>query len=522
MFKRHVGMILEMNNQSRCFASKSKKLQVVYGKQYIKTNPKPIQKTTLLKDEQKHELSKDIDKNPVNVKPMISKMNLEKEKVLNDRVLWFNDSHLFSKKMIQLIQSNEYDMVADLIERHTGVVNDIVFGVVFNELGKKNEHKLVLHYYDLMKSRKIIPTDRGYTCLLNSLYALTIKNQSKDQYFKQGLEIFESTQKSIIHLNSFLKLCVECNQLGYTKGIELYKNITNSTTQPDSQTITHLLRLCSKKGSTSSINYGIQIFEYAESSNLVDEQCLLSYIDLCSISRDTKIHNKGVDTICKYFQLPKSHQDSNMTKSTNEFKMNNQLLTKSIHLLTRMRYPALAQSWYDIVTKRDGIIIDDHTREALASLYLACKQYKLFLEIVDALPFVKSKSLKLRAYSELIGDEPEEMERWVSECQTIYETCKQQEIELNYRDLYNIMIVYQQTKSSQLVEFITRHRLVLIDHTVLMIEESIEQNRRTNGILKLRINGLRVCLKILNGTDNVMLLKRIGFGLDLVSLIPKH
>ncbi|KAJ3238077.1 hypothetical protein HDU78_003685 [Chytriomyces hyalinus] len=193
------------------------------------------------------------------------------------RIEWFSDSHLLSKRIEKLLRPGigHLDYVRNLVARHTGSANAVVFGTVVAGLAKKGRVE-ALEFVDEMKRRKLSPTPQTYTALFG-LYAVLIQEARNDFLVKKHLksclalwdELLASGEASEYHLNSILSICSATRNLaGFQTACNIFSEVMETAKpfemrHPKQQTLekppliptvatfTIMMRLHSQHGSKS-------------------------------------------------------------------------------------------------------------------------------------------------------------------------------------------------------------------------------------------------------------------------------
>ncbi|KAJ3233302.1 hypothetical protein HDU81_002343 [Chytriomyces hyalinus] len=224
------------------------------------------------------------------------------------RIEWFSDSHLLSKRIEKLLRPGvgHLDYVRNLVARHTGSANAVVYGTVVAGLAKKGRIE-ALEFVDEMKRRKLSPTPQTYTALFG-LYAILIQEARNDFLVKKHLksclalwnELVASGEASEYHLNSILSICSATRNLaGFQTACNIFSEVmdtakpymlevkvrpTKQTLEkkppllPNVATFTIMMRLHSQHGSKSimSLEKSLVDFDLEPDNQLIN--AILSHL----------------------------------------------------------------------------------------------------------------------------------------------------------------------------------------------------------------------------------------------------
>ncbi|KAJ3282149.1 hypothetical protein HDU79_010151 [Rhizoclosmatium sp. JEL0117] len=150
-----------------------------------------------------------------------------------NRIEWFSDPHLLAKRVSSLVESKQLWYATDLIRRHKGAANSVVYGQWVNSLAKTNQKEAALKAFEEMKENGKIPTPQTYTIIFGILMKDVAKASDKEQIretFEKVLDLWRELQESgsatIVHANAVLMACVSAASSGGAEvGMLLYKNL---------------------------------------------------------------------------------------------------------------------------------------------------------------------------------------------------------------------------------------------------------------------------------------------------------
>ncbi|KAI8834017.1 hypothetical protein BJ741DRAFT_709956 [Chytriomyces cf. hyalinus JEL632] len=348
------------------------------------------------------------------------------------RIEWFSDSHLLSKRIEKLLRPGigHLDYVRNLVARHTGSANAVVFGTVVAGLAKKGRVE-ALEFVDEMKRRNLSPTPQTYTALFG-LYAVLIQEARNDFLVKKHLksclalwnELLASGEASEYHLNSILSICSATRNLtGFQTACNIFSEVmetakpymfemkmgpTNQQTLekppllPTVATFTIMMRLHSQHGSKSimSLEKSFVDFDLEADNQLIN--AILSHLlknadsakgksifrayasaaldlpmlDPGSSKRATKATEKSQDFLGKLHQFSE-HAD-----------VSGQNLDIIIRFLLKSRQPEIAIAVVEELTRRPTW--SDHIAMETGSVRSIVKAACAAEKLEDAYSFVLS------------------------------------------------------------------------------------------------------------------------------------
>ncbi|KAI9203758.1 uncharacterized protein BJ171DRAFT_582525 [Polychytrium aggregatum] len=333
------------------------------------------------------------------------------------RLEWHSDPKNLGTRLKALIRSGQIDEAWDLIDRHTGATNDVVFAEAIQAFKDHGHYGDAIEAFKLMKRRKIVPTPSAYTGLINGAFkAVTrpdVLPSDRSRILQQINAVWEDLPNpSTIHANAMLKLCVPCAyEGGWKVAIDIFDGMmlwtrdelqdidsgaynsqepTFSYPPPDSISFSTMLQLCGAFfPSSKGYSMGLRIMNDLE--NILDEppqgirkleitniyhgiqmdsHIAASFLLLCAKSGHPEAYRNAQVVIQKYLDLP-SQLDPDAANKTildewSEPHREKLLLTPTLmfallRLASATGNGCLGLVWFDIFQRRklecdDGIL----------------------------------------------------------------------------------------------------------------------------------------------------------------------
>ncbi|KAJ1565810.1 hypothetical protein HK096_009635 [Nowakowskiella sp. JEL0078] len=180
---------------------------------------------------------------------------------------WYSDPRLLLAAVVHFISSRNLRLASDLLVRHTGAANDVVFSAAFAALAKIGDWHTAKDWYEMMVFRKKAPTSKGYASLL---MCLASRKTSKNtplvradalQYAKKLHKLIN--QPAIQCENAFLMVCLSVlNDGGWETAKDRYFSILDSNDlSPDIATYSIMFKICAEKGSTEGFDLFKRVWE---------------------------------------------------------------------------------------------------------------------------------------------------------------------------------------------------------------------------------------------------------------------
>ncbi|KAJ3187092.1 hypothetical protein HDU85_007130 [Gaertneriomyces sp. JEL0708] len=330
--------------------------------------------------------------------------------VLSEETMhWYNDPYKLGEYVRKQMQKSDTDdmRMYELVKRHKGAGNDVVWSTLIKALGKRGNLRLALHCFRTMKNRHMIPTPQCYTSVLHSIAVAMGKpstdTQKKVELLNNASGIWREIKvPNIIHVNTMLRICrAACNSGGWEVASALVqqlipKDLPIKTLKPelrgklvpDATTFTILLGLCAARGGLESGTTAIQIWEQIKeilehsqkggvyASFAVDSPLLRSMLVAC-IRSGTKEHAEYALHLCKeWLALPVevgvSKNDSTPVDIQQaRLPLSTPFLSIIMQVAAALQNPGLALYWFDFVTKTQNVIADAECYRVLIMMLIS-------------------------------------------------------------------------------------------------------------------------------------------------------
>ncbi|KAI8587610.1 hypothetical protein BDZ88DRAFT_232916 [Geranomyces variabilis] len=383
---------------------------------------------------------------------------------------WYNDSHLLSARIKKLLDRPGGEQEAkDLVERHTGASNAVVYGTLMTGLGRRGLYKDVLAYNRKMQKKGLRPTPHAQTAILNSLAQAALAPGSdaiaRTNRLAEAREAWESIERpSTIHLNTALKACLPCvSEGGWDFAWELYReSVPENGLRPSSgvpsvdvYTVTYMLRICAALGGEEGVRHAMKLWDdvmrldkrgrklsakaaQKSASGVADkditgqerkptpifkvDEHLLGAFLMCFIRAPEKADvAKCLPFIQEWTGLPvvleaaKDDEGSSASKINVEHArqaktaVSTVLLSHLMHVASRLRKPELAHAWFDILVTKRGVVADEDVCNTLVGLLISTgapeKAWNLVTRSVDP-PVAAAQQVRICSYALSKSDEP--------------------------------------------------------------------------------------------------------------------
>ncbi|KAJ3159630.1 hypothetical protein HDU86_001639 [Geranomyces michiganensis] len=366
----------------------------------------------------------------------------------SDKLQWYNDSHLLSARIKKLLDRPGGEQEAkDLVERHTGASNAVVYGALMTGLGRRGLYKDVLAYSRKMQKKGLRPTPHAQTAILNSLAQAALApgsdSTARTNRLAEAREAWENIESpSTIHLNTTLKACLPCvSEGGWDFAWELYRaSVPEGGLRPasgvpsaDVYTMTYMLRICAALGGQESLRRAEQIWDdvmrlekrgrklalkaaQSTASGVQDkditglvrkrtpifkvDEHLLGALLMCYIRAPEKADVvKCLPIIREWIGLPialGTSKDGDVSAAVDikaepalqpKTPVSTVLLSHLMHVASRLRKPELGLAWFKILVSDRQVVADEDVCNTLVGLLISTgapeKAWELMTQSVD-------------------------------------------------------------------------------------------------------------------------------------------
>ncbi|KAJ3214693.1 hypothetical protein HDU67_001341 [Dinochytrium kinnereticum] len=278
----------------------------------------------------------------------------ESLRIQKPRIEWYNDPHLLARRVTTLLENDEdQEYILNLVERHTGSSNEVVYGALIGGLVKKKLYSLALDAFKDMKRKKLTLTHRTFTALFkaNAMMA-AMSPRDVDQIRSRFVDLLSLWRKidpesrNIYHVNAVLAACSDMVSAGGVEaGLGLFSVISSScrkkgglelpplleandaslisfelpedhAIKPDIVTFTSVLRLCAKHGGQDGFSTAKFLWEkeIPASRVKVDGPLVTSMILCCEKSSADEGLQYGAKLAVDFFSLAPAPEKELPTK----------------------------------------------------------------------------------------------------------------------------------------------------------------------------------------------------------------
>ncbi|KAJ3171384.1 hypothetical protein HDU87_008342 [Geranomyces variabilis] len=387
---------------------------------------------------------------------------------------WYNDSHLLSARIKKLLDRPGGEQEAkELVERHTGASNAVVYGTLMTGLGRRGLYKDVLAYSRKMQKKGLRPTPHAQTAILNSLaqaaFAPGSDATARTNRLAEAREAWENIERpSTIHLNTTLKACLPCvSEGGWDFAWELYReSVPENGHRPSSgvpivdvYTVTYMLRICAALGGEEGVQHAMKLWDdvmrldkrgrklaakaaQKASSGGADkditgqerkptpifkvDEHLLGALLMCFIRAPGKADvAKCLPIIQEWTGLPIALEHANNGEASpaanttveharqSKTAISTVLLSHLMHVASRLRQPDLALAWFEILVNKRRVVADGDVCNTLVGLLISTgapeKAWELMTRSVDA-DVAAEQQVRICAYALSKSDEPDRVQ----------------------------------------------------------------------------------------------------------------
>ncbi|KAJ3129170.1 hypothetical protein HK098_002411 [Nowakowskiella sp. JEL0407] len=330
---------------------------------------------------------------------------------------WYNDSYLLAERVAKEIKDDNIAVAQDLLWRHGGCANSVVYSVAIGELANKGLYLKAKAFYNMLVfGRKRTPTPETYTLMLKAAtkylqkFVLHEQNERvRNNKITVTLNEMSNLLKSIPdheiqHFNAFLNGCVKVAKYGgWEKSLECYDALISEYPEMvDAVTFTTMLRICAASGEGCAQKFYAVWDDYLTSwqdeallqkpksdsesnTSLEPDQRLVAAAILCTSTINTSDSLRlGYSIIAQYIKLNSPIVTENneemfeLPPIKSKVESNHHLLSVSLELAHRKNDINLETNLIDtFIANKNKIPVDDHLLDQIVRYFLKSNQYDL-------------------------------------------------------------------------------------------------------------------------------------------------
>ncbi|KAI9203750.1 uncharacterized protein BJ171DRAFT_507846 [Polychytrium aggregatum] len=354
------------------------------------------------------------------------------------RLEWHSDPKNLGTRLKALIRSGQIDEAWDLIDRHTGATNDVVFAEAIQAFKDHGHYGDAIEAFKLYYKRKSRASPELITLGLESI---VLYCQSSDTFGKERNDLVglansmwnRLVPRTVVQANLFLDLCRSCvYESGWSRGLELFQSMmfwvrpdgmylkiqpsqskSADFPPPDPYTFIIILKMCAlyrpqvvgfDVGSTVMSQF-IKIatnpsYQSRPDSGVhgqpfkVDSAILSAFFDLCAATMKKESRREALALLSRFCDLPTEVQAGASIQETvslwikpvpSKVPLSPELMLSLLRFASSCISGPLGRVWFEIFEQRQLQICSDAVNLVIP-YYLRHREFERAIRLNEALP----------------------------------------------------------------------------------------------------------------------------------------